>query len=74
LAKSFYHFLMRYRHPEPSDHISKFANQAYQDHGFPKNSTDYHDLSSYLELNGHYLTSMRIFDDAWDLYLIHEKS
>lgn len=72
MAKSFYHFLMRYRHPEPKDEISKFANNAYHDHSFPKGSIDYHQLSSYLELNGYYLNSMRTFDDAWELYLIHE--
>ncbi|RLQ95202.1 YozE family protein [Falsibacillus albus] len=72
MNKSFYHFLLKYRHPEPKDSISKFANDAYDDHGFPKNSDDYHELSSYLELNGQYLESMAIFDDAWDDYLISE--
>jgi len=72
MAEAFYHFLIRYRHPEPKDDISVFANEAYQDHSFPKTSTNYHQLTSYLELNGTYLKSMRIFDDAWELYLIHE--
>ncbi|WP_394231599.1 YozE family protein [Niallia oryzisoli] len=72
MAKSFYHFLMRYRHPEPKDEISLFANHAYQDHSFPKTDKSYHQLSSYLELNGSYLSSMRVFDDAWELYKIHE--
>ncbi|WP_174733147.1 YozE family protein [Mesobacillus harenae] len=70
--KSFYHFLLKYRHPEPKDDISRFANSAYEDHSFPKNSEDYHELSSYLELNVHYPESMAIFDDAWELYLISE--
>jgi uncharacterized protein YozE (UPF0346 family) len=74
MAKSFYHFLMTYRHPEPKDEISVFANHAYQDHSFPKTSDDYHLLSSYLELNGGYLNSMRIFDEAWELYVLHERS
>ncbi len=29
---------------------------------------DYDELSSYLELNGHYLSSMTVFDEAWELY------
>jgi len=66
--KSFYHFLMKYRHPKPSDSISQFANDAYLDHSFPKSSTDYHEISSYLELNGFYLESMRVFDEAWEKY------
>ncbi len=35
-VKSFYHYLMKYRHPKPKDAISEFANHAYLDHGFPK--------------------------------------
>ncbi|MFE8702083.1 YozE family protein [Cytobacillus sp. FJAT-54145] len=73
MAKSFYHFLMKYRHPEPKDEISRFANHAYIDHSFPKTTSSYDKLSSYLELNGHYLNSMAVFDDAWDLYLQSEQ-
>jgi uncharacterized protein YozE (UPF0346 family) len=60
---------MKYRHPAPMDAISRFANDAYVDHSFPKTSIDYSELSSYLELNGPYLESMAVFDDAWDLYI-----
>ena len=72
MSKSFYHFLMKYRHPSPKDAISEFANNAYRDHSFPKTSKDYHEISSYLELNGQYLQSMTIFDEAWELYEISE--
>ena len=34
--------------------------------------TNYHEISSYLELNGTYLHNMAIFDDAWELYTIHK--
>lgn len=66
--KSFYHYLLKYRHPKPKDSISEFANQAYEDHSFPKTSTDYHEISSYLELNADYLHTMATFDEAWDQY------
>jgi uncharacterized protein YozE (UPF0346 family) len=72
MNRSFYHYLMKYRHPEPKDEISHFANDAYLDVGFPKTSKKYEVVSSYLELNGHYLDSMSIFDEAWNLYLIEE--
>lgn len=72
MVKSFYHFLMKYRHPAPKDEISRLANHAYLDHSFPKQSSDYHEISSYLELNGHYLDSMAIFDEAWQDYTSSE--
>ncbi|ALC90210.1 hypothetical protein AM500_10770 [Bacillus sp. FJAT-18017] len=73
MLKSFYHFLMKYRHPKPKDNISEFANEAFKDHSFPKTSEDYDELSRYLEMNGHYLPSMSVFDDAWTEYIETEK-
>ncbi|RFU66441.1 YozE family protein [Peribacillus saganii] len=72
--KSFYHFLMRYRQPDDKSELARFANEAYTDHSFPKQSADYHEISSYLEMNGHYINNMATFDHAWDLYLQHEQS
>lgn len=60
---------MKYRHPEPKDSISEFANHAFHDHGFPKNSSNYDEISTYLELNGHYLKNMTVFDEVWDIYV-----
>ncbi|MEC2078089.1 YozE family protein [Metabacillus fastidiosus] len=71
--KSFYHYLMKYRHPKPKDDISKFANDAYDDHSFPKSSVSYNELSTYLELNGSYMKSMSTFDEAWEEYIENEK-
>lgn len=71
--KSFYHYLMKYRHPKPKDEISHFANVAYEDHSFPKASTDYHELCAYLELNGDYLSSMTTFDEAFEQYDVEVK-
>lgn len=73
MAKSFYHFLMKYRYHKAKDDMSEFANHAYKDHSFPKTSKDYHELSNYLELNGQYLKSMTIFDEAWEAYILHEE-
>ena len=66
--KTFYQFLMTFRQPNNIDAITKFANDAFHDHGFPKQSTDYHELSQYLELNGVYLEAMSVFDEAWEKY------
>ncbi|MFC0274320.1 YozE family protein [Metabacillus herbersteinensis] len=70
--KSFYHYLMKYRQSKAKDSIAAFANDAFLDHSFPKSSTNYDQLSRYLEMNGHYLESMSIFDDAWELYRSEE--
>lgn len=71
MGKSFYHFLMRYRHGK--DEIAIFAENAFRDHGFPKGSSNYDEISRYLEMNGDYLPSMRIFDKAWELYIDYEE-
>ncbi len=68
MAKSFYHYLITYRHALQKNEISEFANAAYEDHSFPKQSKSYSELSEYLELNGQYLKSMSVFDRAWELY------
>ncbi|MFS0863237.1 YozE family protein [Fredinandcohnia sp. 179-A 10B2 NHS] len=68
MNKSFYHYITKFRAAKAKDEITKLANDIYLDHAFPKYSQDYHEISSYLELNGHYLTSMTVFDRAWELY------
>ncbi|WAA13286.1 YozE family protein [Fervidibacillus halotolerans] len=73
MAKSFYHFILRYRGTDEKDEMTKFANHAYHDHSFPKMSDSYDELSRYLEMNGDYLPSMTVFDRAWELYIQLEK-
>ncbi|MDF2856939.1 MAG: hypothetical protein K0Q87_2790, partial [Neobacillus sp.] len=41
-------------------------------HSFPKIAEDYHEISTYLELNGHYLKSMTVFDEVWQEYILSE--
>ena len=66
--QSFYQFLMTERNPDSTDEIAKFDNNAFYDQSFPKQADDYDSLSQYLELNGTYLPSMVIFDNAWTKY------
>lgn len=68
MHKTFYQFLMTQRNDDGIDEVSNFANNAFYDHTFPKQSKDYHYLTEYLELSASYLHSMDIFDDAWRLY------
>jgi len=73
MSKSFYHYLLKYRNPSPRNPIEQFANDAYHDHSFPSRSTSYDEISRYLELNGHYLSNMTIFDQVWELFIQEEK-
>ena len=67
--ESFYQFLMTQRNPNQPNEIEQFANDAFFDSAFPKQSQDFGEISKYLEENATYLYSMTIFDDAWQLYL-----
>lgn len=69
MTRSFYHYLMTLRGPDTSDVITDFANKVGKDIQFPKHSEQYEELSDYLELTVNYLSSMDIFDRAWEMYL-----
>jgi uncharacterized protein YozE (UPF0346 family) len=60
---------MTQRNPNGADEVQQFANNAFLDSAFPKQSTDFDELSKYLEENADYLPSMTIFDTAWQRYL-----
>lgn len=69
METSFYHYLMTERDPHKQDDITQFANSAFKDRIFPKQSEDYDEVSRHLEMNADYLPSMMIFDEAWQRYL-----
>ncbi|CAH0415790.1 YozE family protein [Periweissella fabaria] len=68
MYQTFYQFLMTQRNHLAYDEISNFAQNAFLDQAFPKQATDYHQISEYLELNAGYLPSMDIFDTVWQRY------
>jgi uncharacterized protein YozE (UPF0346 family) len=68
MRKSFYHYMMKYRDNFRKDSLTTLAIQMYEDHSFPKQSVEYEEISSYLELSG-LLESMSIFDEAWEKYI-----
>lgn len=51
---------MTQRNPDSTDAIAEFANNAFLDQSFPKQSKDFHELSQYLELNAGYLPTMTV--------------
>ncbi|KRM67883.1 hypothetical protein FD06_GL000603 [Apilactobacillus ozensis DSM 23829 = JCM 17196] len=70
MNKSFYQYLMSERNENSYEPIAEFANNAFLDQSFPKQSTDFEEISKYLEENASYLPSMTIFDDVWQNYLL----
>lgn len=60
---------MTNRNPIAADDVQQFANNAFLDSTFPKQSTDFDDISKYLEENTTYLMSMTTFDEAWSMYI-----
>lgn len=67
--RSFYNWLMTNRNPIAADDVQQFANNAFLDSTFPKQSADFDDISKYLEENTTYLMSMTTFDEAWSMYI-----
>ncbi len=60
--------MMKHRASLINNEVSNLAEAMYDDLSFPKQSEDYDEISSYLELSG-LLDSMSIFDEAWGLYI-----
>ncbi|WP_188205973.1 YozE family protein [Alkalibacillus aidingensis] len=67
--RSFYHYVMRYRGiHEKSDYRKQLADWMFHDHDFPKQSSNYDELTSYLEMNSPFPEALRIFDELWNEY------
>ncbi|MGY0691721.1 YozE family protein [Virgibacillus sp. FSP13] len=70
--RSFYHYMMTFRGKKQPDDISRLADWIFYDHDFPKHSTDYTEISNYLEWNSPFTNALQAFDDVWELYKTHE--
>ena len=70
LLLTFYQFIITYRGRKiPNDH-SRLAEWIFSDHDYPKYSTDYDELSNYLEWNSPFANALLVFDELWDTYLL----
>ncbi len=65
---SFYQYMMRYRGAKKESNESKLAEWLFRDHSFPKQSTDYHEISNYLEWNTPFPEALKVYDELWDRY------
>jgi len=66
---SFYHYIQTQRGMLKQTAISKLAEDIFDDLQFPKQETEYHALSDYLETNAYYVSNMDVFDELWEMYV-----
>ncbi|MEQ6388535.1 YozE family protein [Bacillaceae bacterium S4-13-58] len=66
--RSFYHFVITFRGKVKSDSESRFADWVFKDHSFPRQSTDYHEISSYIEVYSPSPDGVQTFDQLWKKY------
>jgi len=66
---SFYDYMMRYRGAKKTTDERRLADWIYQDHGFPKHSQSYDEISQYLEWNSPFNDAINLFDQLWLEYL-----
>ncbi|EOT42816.1 MULTISPECIES: YozE family protein [Enterococcus] len=69
MRRSFYHYVLTLKGPNHLSEEQVFANHVSHDIQFPKHTGDYDELSSYLEMNVDYLSSMDIFDRIYEQYV-----
>ena len=62
--------MMTYRGKSRPDEQSRLAEHIFHDHDFPKYSTDYDEISDYLEWTSPFQNALTLFDELWDVYLI----
>lgn len=65
---SFYHYVQIHRGKLEQTAISTLAENIFDDLQFPRQETDYHKVSDYLETNAYYVTNMDVFDELWEMY------
>lgn len=66
---SFYKYMMRYRGANKNLIERKLADWMYDDHGFPKQSESYDEISRYLEWSSPFNEAISLFDHLWEDYL-----
>lgn len=68
-SKTFYTYVLTYRGGSVAEDATHFAEAAFHDSQFPKQSTDYDELSSYIEMLSDDALTTRTFDELWESYV-----
>ncbi|PXW91767.1 uncharacterized protein YozE (UPF0346 family) [Streptohalobacillus salinus] len=69
MVQAFYPYMMRYRGLKQKSDERELADWMFQDHDFPKTSSDYDEISRYLEWNIPFNRAIVTFDELWSDYL-----
>ncbi len=59
---------MKFRGALKRNPYSELAEEMYRDPAFPKQSEDYNEVSSYIEIKQYSLEAVSVFDEAWSDY------
>ncbi|MEK4229296.1 YozE family protein [Solibacillus sp. FSL H8-0538] len=70
MKKSFYHYVLTFRGGEWSDQKSRFSEAVFIDPAFPKISSSFDELSSYIEMQADEYLTTTAFDELWELYSV----
>ena len=65
---SFYQYLKTIISPKRTEK-QNVVHAMIDDLAFPKQSTDYLEITTYLEDNAFYINDMTIFDELWDEFI-----
>lgn len=70
---SFYRYLLTYRNTKTMDEKRKLADWVFYDHDYPKHSSDYDEISNYLEWNSPFPNALAVFDELWEIYKLRSR-
>lgn len=68
MEQSFYKYVLTFRGGPRSDVKANFAEAMFYDLNFPKHTTDFEEISRYIEELAHPDMSATVFDELWLLF------
>lgn len=71
MRKSFYTWLMTQRNPKSNAPTAILADYVFDETTFPKQSSDFNEVSDYLEEHASFAFPLSQFDAIWEEYLGH---
>lgn len=69
MRRTFYSWLMTQRNPKSNEPVAILADHIFDELDFPKQSSDFDEVSRFLEEHARFSFSMSDFDAIWEMYL-----